>query len=196
MGDATGNDETGEVTKLLQDLRRGRSGALDDLIPLVYNELRQLARHRLRGERDTHTLRTTELVHEAYERLVDHHDVEWNDRSHFFGVAARAMRQVLVEHARAMNAQKRGGTVSSVSLDGTAPATPPPSASVLALDRALERLETLDTRQAKVVEGRFFAGMTVQQTAQMLDVSPSTVKRDWRTARAWLARALHEDEGS
>lgn len=190
------NDTPGDITQLLQELRQGRSTAFDNLIPLVYEELRRIARHRLRSERDDHTLRTTELVHEAYERLVDHHAVDWNDRSHFFAVAARAMRQVLVEHARRKNAQKRGGTVPHISVDDSPPSTSPPSVSVLALNEALDRLETLDARQARVVEGRFFAGMTVQQTARMLDVSASTVKRDWRTARAWLARELDEnDEG-
>ncbi len=193
MNDTTGNDPPGKVTQLLQELREGHSTAFEELIPLVYSELRKIARYQLRGERDDHTLRTTELVHEAYERLVDHHSVDWNDRSHFFAVAARAMRQILVEYARRKNAQKRGGQVPHVSIDKHSPSVPPPSVSVLALNDALNRLETLDARQAKVVEGRFFAGMTIQETARMLDVSPSTVKRDWRTARAWLARELRSN---
>lgn len=196
MSDATGDDPPGKVTQLLEELRQGRTAAFDDLIPLVYEKLRQIARHRLRDERDDHTLRTTELVHEAYERLVDHHTVDWDDRSHFFAVAARAMRQVLVEHARRKNAQKRGGTAPHVSIGETSPSHAPPSMSVLALNDALDRLESLDARQAKVVEGRFFAGMTVQQTARMLNISASTVKRDWRTARAWIARELGERGGS
>jgi RNA polymerase sigma factor (TIGR02999 family) len=195
MSDPTGSDATGDVTRLLQELRRGRDEAFDDLIPLVYDQLRQIARRRLARERDDHTLRTTELVHEAYGRLVDHHAVDWNDRSHFFAVAARAMRQVLVEHARKKNAQKRGGKAPHVSVGQAPPSDQPPSVSILALHDALERLETLDARQAKVVEGRFFAGLTIGETAQMLDVSPSTVKRDWRTARAWLARALRDGGG-
>lgn len=196
MSDPTGSDAPGEITRLLQELYEGREDAFDDLIPLVYDRLQQIARRRLRDERDDHTLRTTELVHEAYERLVDHHAVDWNDRTHFYAVAARAMRQVLVEHARHKNAQKRGGNVPHVSVDENPPSVASPSVSVLALDDALDRLETLDARQAKVVEGRFFAGMTVRQTARMLDVSPSTVKRDWRTARAWLARELGGHDGS
>lgn len=192
MNDPTENDTPGEVTQLLQELRRGRAEAFDDLIPLVYEQLQQIARRRLGKERDDHTLRTTELVHEAYDRLVDHHAVDWNDRSHFFAVAARAMRQVLVEHARRKNAQKRGGSAPHVSVDETRPSDTPPSVAILALHDALEQLETLDARQAKVVEGRFFAGLTIGETAQMLDVSPSTVKRDWRTARAWLAKELRE----
>lgn len=192
---STPNDaeESGTITQLLHDLRDGRSAAFDDLIPLVYEQLRRIARRRLRKERDDHTLQTTDLVHEAYERLEAHHEVDWDDRSHFFAVAARAMRQVLVAHARRKNAQKRGGTVPHVTVDDASPSTPPPPVSVLTLNDALERLETLDARQAKVVEGRFFAGLTIQQTARMLDVSASTVKRDWRTARAWLARELREN---
>lgn len=196
MSPPNGTEEPGTITQLLHDLRDGRSAAFDDLIPLVYEQLRRIARHRLRRERDDHTLQTTELVHEAYERLEAHHEVDWNDRRHFFAVAARAMRQVLVAHARRKNAQKRGGTVPHVSIDDSPPAVPPSSISVLALNDALERLETLDARQAKVVEGRFFAGLTIQQTARMLDVSASTVKRDWRTARAWLARELGENGAS
>lgn len=190
MNDPPGTEHTGKVTLLLQELRKGRSAAFEELIPLVYNELQDIAQHQLHGERDDHTLRTTELVHEAYERLADHHAVDWNDRSHFFAVAARAMRQVLVEYARRKNAQKRGGNVPHVSISQEPPASPPPAVSVLDLNEALDRLQTLDARQAKVVEGRFFAGMTIQQTAHMLDVSASTVKRDWRTARAWLAHEL------
>jgi RNA polymerase sigma factor (TIGR02999 family) len=194
MSDAAERENPGEVTKLLRELGQGRSTAFDDLIPLVYDRLQQIARRSLRGNRDVSLLRTTELVHEAYERLVDHHAVDWNDRTHFFAVAARAMRQVLVEYARRENAQKRGGNVPHVSVDDVPPASPPPSVSVLALNDALNRLEQLDARQAKVVEGRFFAGMTIEETAQMLGVSASTVKRDWRTARAWLARELTEDD--
>lgn len=196
MTDETEDDRSGEVTELLKELRRGRSTAFEDLIPLVYDQLRKIARYRLRGERDDHTLHTTALVHEAYERLVDHHAVDWNDRNHFFAVAARAMRQVLVEHARRKNAQKRGGNAVQVSIDTASPSESPPSVSVLALNDALDRLERLDSRQARVVEGRFFAGMTVRETAQMLNVSPRTVRRDWRTARAWLARELRDVDGS
>lgn len=195
MTDESGDDRSGKVTELLQELRRGRSTAFEDLIPLVYDQLRKIARYRLRGERDDHTLQTTALVHEAYERLVDHHAVDWNDRNHFFAVAARAMRQVLVEHARRKNAQKRGGNAVEVSIDNASPSESPPAVSVLALNEALDRLETLDSRQARVVEGRFFAGMTVRETAQILDVSPRTVRRDWRTARAWLARELRNHDG-
>jgi RNA polymerase sigma factor (TIGR02999 family) len=195
MSDPTGSDAPGDVTQLLHELRRGRGEAFDELIPLVYEQLQQIARRRLGKERDDHTLRTTELVHEAYDRLVDHHAVDWNDRSHFFAVAARAMRQVLVEHARKKNAQKRGGDVPHVSVSEKMPSDQPPSVAILALHDALERLQALDARQARVVEGRFFAGLTIKETAQMLDVSPSTVKRDWRTARAWLAQELREGKG-
>lgn len=194
MSNPNGTEDPGTITQLLHELRDGRSAAFDDLIPLVYEQLRRLAGRRLRKEHGAHTLQTTELVHEAYERLAAHHEVDWDDRNHFFAVAARAMRQVLVEHARRKNTQKRGGSAPHVSLDESTPAETPLSISVLALNDALERLEMLDARQAKVVEGRFFAGMTIRQTAQILDVSVSTVKRDWRTARAWLARELVENE--
>lgn len=194
MSDSNRADDPGKITELLHELREGRSAAFDDLIPLVYEQLRRIAGRRLRKEHGAHTLQTTELVHEAYERLAAHHEVNWDDRSHFFAVAARAMRQVLVEHARRKNAQKRGGSAPHVSIDESTPAVAPSPISVLALDDALERLEMLDARQAKVVEGRFFAGMTIQQTAQMLDVSASTVKRDWQTARAWLARELRGND--
>lgn len=190
------SETRGEVTELLVQLGRGRDAALDELLPLVYQELRRIARYRMRGERETHTLRTTALVHEAYERLVDHHAIDWQDRNHFFAVAARAMRQVLVDHARRRNAQKRGGDVPHIPLEEHTPATGPPSASILAVNEALARLEELDARQAKVVESRFFAGLTIQETASALGVSPSTVKRDWRTARAWLAREIGPDARS
>ncbi|MFO8098952.1 MAG: sigma-70 family RNA polymerase sigma factor [Salinibacter sp.] len=179
-----------EITQLLQALSDGQTSALDDLMPLVYDELRRIARHRLRSERDTHTLQTTDLVHEAYERLVDHHAVDWNDRSHFFSVAARAMRQVLVDHARRKHAQKRGGNAPHIAIEEATIEGTSPAQSLLAINDALEQLEARAPRQGKVVESRFFAGMTIKQTAHMLDVSPSTVKRDWRAARAWLARAL------
>lgn len=184
------SESTGDVTQLLVQLSNGREAALDDLFSTVYQELRRMARHHMRGERPDHTLRTTELVHEAYFRLVDHHAVEWQDRSHFFAVAARAMRQVLVEHARRRKAQKRGGDQPELPLDEVTPVAGRSPAMLLALDDALDRLATFDARQAQVVECRFFAGFTIDETADILDVSPSTVKRDWRSAQAWLYRAM------
>jgi RNA polymerase sigma factor (TIGR02999 family) len=179
-----------DVTALLVRLSDGETEALDQLLPAVYDRLRRLAHRKLRRERDDCMLRTTELVHEAYEKLVDHSAVEWEDRQHFFAVAARAMRQVLVEHARARSAQKRGGKEPDRPLDEVSPATPRPPAAVLAVDQALDRLAALDKRQTQVVECRFFGGYTIEETADVLDVSTSTVERDWRTAKAWLQREL------
>ncbi len=180
-----------DVTALLVRLSNGEEAVLDDLLPAVYEELRRLAHRKLRGERDDVPLRTTELVHEAYLKLVDHPDVDWQDRQHFFAVAARAMRQVLVEHARRRQADKRGGDGPAQPLDQVTPSTPRPPA-VLAVDQALDRLADLDERQVRVVECRFFGGYTIAETADVLDVSTSTVERDWRTAKAWLRRELQD----
>jgi RNA polymerase sigma factor (TIGR02999 family) len=183
-----------DVTALLARLSEGESAVLNTLLPAVYDELRRLAHHTLRGEADDLTLRTTELVHEAYLKLVDHHAVDWEDRQHFFAVAARAMRQVLVDHARARTAEKRGGERPDRPLDDVTPETPRPPAAVLAVDQALDRLAELDERQTRVVECRFFGGYTIAETADVLDVSHSTVERDWRTAKAWLQRALKSED--
>jgi len=181
-----------DVTALLVRLSNGEEAALDALLPAVYDELRRLAHRKLRGERGDLPLRTTELVHEAYLKLVDHPDVDWQDRQHFFAVAARAMRQVLVEHARRRQADKRGGDGPARPLDQVTPSTPRPPAAVLAVDQALDRLADLDERQVRVVECRFFGGYTIAETADVLDVSTSTVERDWRTAKAWLRRELQD----
>jgi RNA polymerase sigma factor (TIGR02999 family) len=183
-----------DVTALLVRLSNGEEAALDELLPAVYDELRRLAHRELRGERDDITLRTTELVHEAYFKLVDDSSVDWQDRQHFLAVAARAMRQVLVQHARKRTAEKRGGEQSERPLDEVTPETPRPPAALLAVHQALDRLADLDERQARVVECRFFAGYTIAETADVLDVSTSTVERDWRTAQAWLQRWLGADE--
>lgn len=179
-----------DVTRLLSQLSGGNREALDELLPIVYQELRRQAHFQLRGNRPSPTLNTTALVHEAYFKLVDHHAVEWQDRSHFFAVAVRAMRQVIVDHARRKNAQKRGGGQPDLPLE-EGRLRPDTQAKVLvALDEALERLEQIDERQSKVVECRFFGGFTIKETADVIGVSPTTVKRDWRTARAWLYREL------
>lgn len=183
-------NEASDVTALLVRLSNGDEAALDRLLPAVYEELRRIAHNRLRGEREDHTLRTTELVHEAYLKLVEHNTVDWQDRQHFFAVAARAMRQVLVDHARKKAAAKRGGDASPVPLDRvTLPRESSPD-ELIAIDDALDRLAERDDRAAQVVECRFFGGYTIAETADVLDVSRSTVKRDWRAARAWLNRAL------
>lgn len=179
------------ITSLLRALRDGDRSALDRLAPLVYDRLRAMARARMRRERPGHTLETTALVHEAYLELAAADGIDWRDRAHFFAVAARAMRNVLVDHAERRRAQKRGGGVAPVTLDPELPALAPACGEeILALHAALERLRALDPRQERVVECRFFAGMTIEETAAALGVAPATVKRDWETARAWLNREL------
>lgn len=176
------------VTRLLQAASAGREGALDEMLPLVYEELRRLAGLvRRRGAGDT--LNTTAVVHEAYLKLV-RSDVAWADRQHFFRVAARAMRQVVVRDAERRRAAKRGGGRAAVTLHEDLHGGPATDAELLDLDRALRHLEQLDARQAAVVEIRFFAGLTIEETAAALAVSAPTVERDWRMARVWLARAL------
>ncbi len=186
------NGRNGDVTALLAQLRRGDEAAFDDLLAAVYDELRVIARKQLRDERDDHPLRTTELVHEAYEKLVDHGAVDVEDRHHFFAVAARAMRQVLVDYARRRLAEKRGGDAETVSLDTVARSNVPAESpeELLVVDDALDRLAAEDERMAQVVECRFFGDFTLQETADVLGVSRATVIRDWRTARAWLNREL------
>jgi RNA polymerase sigma factor (TIGR02999 family) len=181
------------VTELLQQLSRGRQGAADDLLPMVYSELRRIAHRQLKGERAGHTLNATALVHEAYLRLGLNR-ISWNDRVHFFAVAARAMRRVLIDYAQARRAEKRGGGAADVTLDDTIAAPERRIDDLLAIDEALNRLEQLDPRQVMVVECHVFAGMSLDDTAAVLDVSPATVSRDWALARAWLNRALHPGE--
>jgi RNA polymerase sigma factor, sigma-70 family/RNA polymerase sigma factor, TIGR02999 family len=184
------SESTSDVTRLLVRLRSGKEEALDELLPAVYDSLRDIARNQLRGERADHTLQTTELVHEAYMKLVNHETVDWQDRQHFFAVAARAMRQILVDHARKREAQKRGKAPSEVPLDDVTPQKELGPADLIALNDALDRLAAHDERKAQVVECRFFGGYTTQETADVLDVSRSTVVRDWRAAQAWLNRAM------
>jgi RNA polymerase sigma-70 factor (ECF subfamily) len=181
---------TRSVTALLGDWSRGNRGALNQLLPLVYAELRRIAARQLGKERVGHSLQPTALVHEVYLRLVDQRRVDWQDRAHFFGVSAQMMRRILVDHARRHGASKRGSGVQCVALDdahGVAAANEIP---VLALDHALSRLESLDPKLARVVELRAFGGLTIEETAHVLDVSTSTAKREWRTAKAWLNREL------
>lgn len=176
-----------DVTQLLGELARGNRAVEDTLIPLVYAELRRIARALMRGERRQQTLQTTALVHEAYLRLTGGRPVAWESRAHFLAVAATVMRRILVDHARARQSDKRGGgkLVSAADLTLGDPEQSDP-AKLLALDAALERLAALDQRQCQIVEMRFFAGMTVEETAHALDISPRTVKREWQMARAWL----------
>jgi RNA polymerase sigma factor (TIGR02999 family) len=182
-----------DATVLLREWSDGNRTALDQLLPLVYAELRRIATRQLRAERADHTLQSTALVHEVYLRLVDQRKVDWQNRAHFFGVAAQLMRRILVDHARRQGAGKRGGGVPRVALE-EAPRTPAPNdVSVLALDLALSRLEAMDRKLARIVELRAFAGLTIDEAARVLDVSPSTAQREWRAARAWLKRELFEN---
>jgi RNA polymerase sigma-70 factor (ECF subfamily) len=174
-----------DVTVLLAELANGNQDAASKLIPLVYDEMRRLANHYMRRERSNHTLQATALVHEAYLKLVEQHS-HWQSRAHFFGVAAQVMRHILIDHARGHLRAKRGGPKETVELDEAVVFSAEKSEELVAVDEALQRLEKLDPRQSKVVELRFFGGLTVKETAEALGVSPITVKRDWSLARAWL----------
>jgi RNA polymerase sigma-70 factor, ECF subfamily len=186
-----------EVTRLLGELRNGNPEAEAKLIPLVYKHLHRLAAGYMRGERREHTLQATALVNEAYLRLVAQKRREWKDRAHFFGIAARLMRQILVEHARARHAAKRGGTFQKLlPLDQELEVSAVRARELLQLDEALESLTRLDPQQARVVDLRFFGGMTVEETAEVLGISPRTVKRDWAVARAWLHGELSSRKNS
>jgi len=179
-----------DVTALLGDWSRGDRSALNQLLPLVYAELRRIAARQLRRERVDHTLQPTALVHEVYLRLVDQRQVNWQDRAHFFGAAAQVMRRILVDHARRHAASKRGDGLRSVPIDEANEVAAPSQVPILALDHALDRLETVDATLAKIVELRVFGGLTIEEAAHVLKVSPSTAKRDLRTAKAWLKREL------
>ena len=188
------------VTQLLQRWSQGDSGALDRVLPMVYGELRQLAYRHLRQERASHTLQGTGLVHEAYLRIAQRAPLRWESRAHFFGWASALMRHILVDHARARQADKRGGGMTVLSLEameetgaagvGASASQADDTLDLVALDRALQRLEKLDAQQSRVVELRFFGGLSVLETAQTLHISPATVKREWATARAWLLREI------
>jgi len=184
------NSPSIDVTVLLRQLSDGNQDVLAELIPLVYDELRRLAAYHLRQERSNHTLQATALVHEAYLHLVDQRQVDWKNRSHFFGVAAHLMRRILLMHARKLHAAKRGGSAQKISLDEAAVFTSEQSAELMALEELLTRLGQLDAQQARVVELRFFGGLSVEETAELMNISPATVKRDWAMAKAWLGREL------
>jgi RNA polymerase sigma factor (TIGR02999 family) len=183
-----------DVTGLLARWSNGDAEALQRLVPLVYAECRRIASQQLRHERHEHTLDPTALVHELYLRLVDQQRATWENRAHFFGVAAQLMRRILVDHARARHAEKRGGSAVFVSLTAAADTGDDSRiADVLAIDDALERLAAVDAEQVRIIELRFFAGLTVEETAHVLGRSPRTVKREWRLAKAWLYRELRQD---
>lgn len=181
------------ISQLLAAWTAHDPAARDALFPIVYDELHRLAHHYMRSERPGHTLQTTALVNEAYLRLVDVTRIEWQDRAHFLAIAATMMRRILVDHARAHARDKRGGDVVITSISDDI-AAPPDAVDVIALDEALERLAAIDERQARVVELRYFAGLTVDEVATALGISPGTVKREWTVAKAWLYRELHPHE--
>jgi RNA polymerase sigma-70 factor, ECF subfamily len=182
------------ITRLLLESNQGDLRAREELIPLVYDELRRLAASYLRRERSDHTLQATALVHEAYLRLVEQKDVQWRNRAHFFGVAAEMMRRVLVDHARGHMAEKRGGGLARIPLTEAVAMASERPAQLMALDEGLTRLEAFDPRQGRVVELRVFGGLSVDEAAQVLEVSPATIKRDWALAKAWLLREIRHAE--
>jgi RNA polymerase sigma-70 factor (ECF subfamily) len=185
----------GDVTHLLNDLQDGRPDAASKLLPLVYEELRRLARQQMRQERADHTLQATALVHEAYLRLVNQSDRSWQSRAHFIAVAAQVMRRLLIDYARSRRMAKRGCGLHKVSLEEPLLFSEEQSEELVALDEALERLAQFDERLSRIVELRFFGGLTVDEAAAVLGISPKTVKRDWSVARAWLHRELSEQRG-
>lgn len=178
------------VTQLLIDWSKGDKEALDNLVPLVYDELRRQAARYLRHERAGHTLQTTALIHEAYLRLVDQRNVHWQNRAHFFGIAAQMMRRILVDHARTKKRAKRGGSDIRVSFSEATLKAPDQDLDIVALDEALEHLAEIDEQQSKIVELRFFSGLTVEETAEVMGISAATVKRNWSMAKAWLHREI------
>jgi RNA polymerase sigma factor (TIGR02999 family) len=179
-----------DVTQLLESWGKGDRLALERLMPLVYEELHRLAQRYLRNERSDHTLQSTALVHEAYIRMVDQKTVHWQNRAHFFGVAAQSIRHILVDHARGHRAAKRGAGAAKLSLDEAIGVPDRQEIDVLALDESLERLASLDPQQGQIVELRFFGGLSIEETAEVLHISPATVKRDWVMAKAWLYQNL------
>ena len=194
-GDGASASASADVTGLLRAWREGDKSALETLTPIVYQDLRRLARRHLLAERTGHTLQTTALVNEAYMRLVDYRQMQWQDRAHFLAVSAQLMRRILVEHARRHNL-KRGGAIRHIPLEDAPEAASIRVRDVVALDEALDQLARLDPRKAQVVELRYFGGLSVEETAEALSVSPVTVMRDWSSARAWLYRELTGGAGS
>lgn len=180
------------VTQLLIDLGNGNDGALNQILPQIYNELRRLAGYYMSRERPNHTLQPTALLHEAYLRLIDQRRVDWKNRAQFFGLAASMMRRVLVNHARDRAAGKRGGDAVKVTLSIAAGVFEQPDVDAIAIDEALEKLAQLDPRKSRIIEFKFFTGLTTQEIAEVLDISTATVEREWNFARAWLYNALKE----
>ena len=185
---------THQVTELLLAWREGEEHALDQLVPLVHQELRRLAHRHMRGERHRVTLQTTALVNEAYVRLVDSRNVKWQNRAHFLAISSQLMRRILVDMARSRRSQKRGGEAEQISLDEGMVVSTEPGKDLIALDEALKALTEMDERKGKVVEMRFFGGLSAKETAEVLGVSEDTVLRDWRLSKAWLLRELSGEE--
>lgn len=186
---------TSRISEILASWGHGEPSAREALIPLVYDELRRIARRHLRGERPNHTLQSAALVHEAYFRLLEIEAPPWQNRAHFFGVAAQLMRHILVDHARNRLAAKRGGGAQRLTLDTKLVRLRKPEMDLVALDDALNELAAFDPQQSRIIEMRFFGGLSIEETATVLDISPATVKREWATARAWLQREMSKDRG-
>ena len=184
--------DSDNVTRLLLEWGDGNQQALEALVPLIYKELRNLAHNFLYRERPGHTLQTTALVHEAYLKLIDQNDARWQNRAHFFAIAAQAMRRILIDSARKHAAAKRGGPQAELSLDEVADIALEPDSNLLKLDEALNELAKIDPRQSRIVELRYFGGLTIEETAEVISVSPATVKREWMMARAWLHQEITE----
>ena len=186
--------DSDNVTRLLIEWGDGNQQALEALVPLIYKELRNLAHNFLYRERPGHTLQTTALVHEAYLKLIDQNDARWQNRAHFFAIAAQAMRRILIDSARKHAAAKRGGPQAELSLDEVADIALEPDINLLKLDEALNELAKIDSRQSRIVELRYFGGLTIEETAEVISVSPATVKREWMMARAWLHQELTDGD--
>ncbi|MGA2347849.1 MAG: sigma-70 family RNA polymerase sigma factor [Candidatus Sulfotelmatobacter sp.] len=192
MGETPSRDG---VTELLSRWNDGDIAARDALIPLVYDELRRVAKKNLAGQRSDHTLQATALVHEAYLRLVNRKAANWQGRTHFFALAAQMMRQILVDHARMRNAGKRGGGALTLVLEDDVAGKPEMNLDLIGLDRAMKQLASLDARQSQIVELRFFGGLSIEEAARVVDISPATAKREWATARVWLHHAMETGAG-
>jgi RNA polymerase sigma factor (TIGR02999 family) len=187
---------TADVTQLLVSWSTGNQAALEELMPLVYSELRRLASAYLRRERPDHTLQSTALVHEAFLKLVNQRDVEWRNRAHFYGIAAQIIRRILVDYARSHHAEKRGSGAVKLALDEALAVANKTDLDLVDLNEALEQLALMDPRQNRIVELRFFAGLSIEETAEVMQLSPATVKREWNSARAWLFRELSRGPAS
>lgn len=195
MANSSADNSATDVTRLLLDWGHGDQSALDSLLPLIYNELRRVADSYLRRDRPGHTLQATALVNEAFLRLIDQNQINWQNRTHFFGAAANLMRQILIQHARANHAAKRGGERQKLYLDEAGDVAQSSDLDLVALDDALRDLEAVAPRQCRIVELRYFGGLSIEETGEVLSISPATVKREWTMAKAWLRREIsHRDE--